>query len=98
MAAEGWGNGKNASPVLAPAAEGSLRSSAGIFCGEVADGRASAPVGRVLTMMRSSVPGTAVAWMVDLRAMAVSIDHATRHVMLRGAEGTRFALTASPQV
>ena len=45
-----------------------------------------------------SAPGTVVAWTTEMRATVESIDHATRQVVLRGPEGNRLALTASPEV
>jgi hypothetical protein len=45
-----------------------------------------------------SAPGTVVAWTTEMRATVESIDHATRQIVLRGPEGNRLALTASPEV
>ena len=45
-----------------------------------------------------SSTGTTVVWTTEMRATVESIDHTTRHVVLRGPEGNRVALTARPQV
>lgn len=58
----------------------------------------TATPGLGLAQTSSQNPGTTVAYTTDLVATVESIDHKTRHVVLRGPNGGRVSLIVGPAV